>query len=187
MFPKYNINIGILLHSRLPAPFFRTLELKLSQQLAWPFPVVLAFIDFFILGVLIPNFILIASVVSKITCYYYLSLLVTLQLLSYYSKHTFLITSYIHSLTPVASSRSCFLLSSGTLFFKLLITPSSIRSFQVFYSLYYQCCWLWHKWNLTVGPMLKFDINIIPCKFSIWTITYIGPYNRNLRWQSQFI
>ena len=22
--------------------------------------------------------------------------------------------------------------------------------------------------------MLKFDINIIPCKFSIWTITYIG-------------
>ena len=29
------------------------------------FPVVLAFIDFFILGVLIPNFILIASVVSK--------------------------------------------------------------------------------------------------------------------------
>ena len=62
---KYNINIGILLHSRLPAPFFRTLELKLSQQLAWPFPVVLAFIDFFILGVLIPNFILIASVVSK--------------------------------------------------------------------------------------------------------------------------
>ena len=58
-----------------------------------------------------------------------LLLLVTLQLLSYYSKHTFLITSYIHSLTPVASSRSCFLLSSGTLFFKLLITPSSIRSF----------------------------------------------------------
>ena len=44
---------------------FRPLELKLSQQLAWPFPVILAFIDFFILGVLIPNFILIASVVSK--------------------------------------------------------------------------------------------------------------------------